>query len=99
MSFGASRRSFLTALGAMPAVALQRAKPTRYWTQEYWAQKGEVRLYMYRKRRTVPRVDERLPVLFLVHGSSISGRSTFDLDVPGNADYSMMNAFAGFGFD
>src|SRR5207302_1922660 len=29
----------------------------------------------------------------------LSGRSTFDLDVPGKADYSMMNAFAGFGFD
>jgi pimeloyl-ACP methyl ester carboxylesterase len=40
-----------------------------------------------------------LPVLFLVHGSSISGRSTFDLNVPGKDDYSMMNAFAGFGFD
>jgi len=40
-----------------------------------------------------------LPVLFLVHGSSLSGRSTFDIEAPGIGDYSMMNAFADFGFD
>jgi pimeloyl-ACP methyl ester carboxylesterase len=95
-----SRRSFLGALSAAPAAALQRPAPARYWTKEYRAQKGSVQLYMFRKRLTEPKPGERaLPVLFLVHGSSISGRSTFDLNVPNKGDYSMMNAFAGYGFD
>src|SRR5437764_15380940 len=99
MNSGSSRRSFLAALGAVPAVALQRPS-SRYWTKEYWAQKGDVRLYLFRKRRNAPKSGETpLPVLFLVHGSSLSGRSTFDLEAPGIGDYSMMNAFAGFGFD
>jgi alpha-beta hydrolase superfamily lysophospholipase len=45
-----------------------------------------------------PKAGENLPVLFLVHGSSLSARSTFDLDVPGQ-EYSLMNVFAGFGYD
>src|SRR6185437_842836 len=49
----------------------------------YWAKKGDVSLYLYRKRRSAPKPGEKpLPVLFLVHGSSISGRPTFDLTVP-----------------
>ena len=95
-----SRRSFLAALGAVPAVALQRTPTQSLWNREYWAQKGDVRLYMFRKRREAPREGEStLPVVFLVHGSSISGRSTFDLDARGKGEYSMMNVFAGYGFD
>ena len=54
---------------------------------EYWARKGAVKLYVYRKRAAAPRLLDAapLPVLFLVHGSSMSGRSTFDLTVPGQA--------------
>ncbi len=71
-----------------------------FWGAEYWAQKGDVKLYMYRKRVAAPAPGEApLPVLFLVHGSSFSGRSGFDLQVPGKPDYSMMEAFAGHGFD
>ena len=40
-----------------------------------------------------------LPVLSLVHGSSTSSRSSFDLTVPGHDEYSLMDKFAGFGFD
>src|SRR5215510_4253949 len=100
MSTGPSRRSFLAALGALPATALQRTPPQSFWTREYWAQKGDVRLYLFRKRREgAPENASPLPVLFLVHGSSLSGRSTFDLDARGKGEYSMMNAFAGYGFD
>ena len=100
MSTGPSRRSFLAALGALPATALQRTPPQSFWTREYWAQKGDVRLYLFRKRREgAPENGSPLPVLFLVHGSSISGRSTFDLDARGKGEYSMMNAFARYGFD
>jgi pimeloyl-ACP methyl ester carboxylesterase len=38
-------------------------------------------------------------VLFLVHGSSTSARTRFDLQVPGAGEYSMMNVFAQDGFD
>lgn len=43
------------------------------WSHEYWAQRGDVKLYMFRKRMRAPKPGEKpLPVLFLVHGSSIS---------------------------
>jgi alpha-beta hydrolase superfamily lysophospholipase len=70
------------------------------WSGEYWAKKGEVSLYLYRKRLAAPKDGEKpLPVLFLVHGSSISARPTFDLTVPGAGEYSLMNVFARAGFD
>lgn len=70
------------------------------WSAEYWAQKGNVRLYMFRKRASAPKTGEKpLPVFFLVHGSSFSGPSGFDLHVPGKADYSLMEKFAAYGYD
>ena len=40
------------------------------------------------------------PVLFMVHGSSNSSRTSYDLQVPGaKAEYSMMDVFARNGFD
>jgi pimeloyl-ACP methyl ester carboxylesterase len=75
-----------------------RAKTTT-WSAEYWAQKGDVKLYVYRKRSKAPEARGlALPVLFLVHGSSASGRSSFDLHVTGR-DYSLMDHFAGLGYD
>jgi pimeloyl-ACP methyl ester carboxylesterase len=35
----------------------------------------------------------------MVHGSSNSTRSSYDLSVPGNGEYSFMNVMAGYGFD
>jgi pimeloyl-ACP methyl ester carboxylesterase len=69
------------------------------WSAEYWAHKGRVRLYVYRKRAAAPKKGDPSPVLFLVHGSSMSSRSGFDLQVPGRADYSLMDYFAGLGYD
>jgi alpha-beta hydrolase superfamily lysophospholipase len=70
------------------------------WSSDYGAKKGDVSLYLYRKRLAAPKAgDKPLPVLFLVHGSSISGRPTFDLTVPGAGEYSLMNVFARAGFD
>ena len=70
------------------------------WQQEYWADKDGVKLYMFRKRLDAPvEVETPRPVLFLVHGSSFSGPSGFDLHVPGKTDYSLMEKFAGYGFD
>ncbi len=76
------------------------AGKTGVWSAEYWAQKRKVKLYAYRKRAGAPQKgEEPLPVLFLVHGSSMSGRSGFDLQVPGRADYSLMDHFARAGYD
>ena len=75
-----------------------RAKSSS-WSAEYWAKKGDVKLYVYRKRAKPPQsTGAVLPVLFLVHGSSASGRSSFDLHVPGR-DYSLMDHFARLGYD
>jgi pimeloyl-ACP methyl ester carboxylesterase len=61
---------------------------------EYFVHKGDVKLYVYRKRNATPG-----PVLFLVHGSTVSGRTTYDLQVPGRNDYSVMDHFAARGYD
>jgi pimeloyl-ACP methyl ester carboxylesterase len=63
---------------------------------EYWAKNGGVDLLMFRKRLTT---SNNAPVLFLVHGSSFSGTTGFDLQVPGRDDYSLMDRFAEAGFD
>ena len=70
------------------------------WSSEYRAQKGDIGLHVWRKRVGEPaKGTADKPLLFLVHGSSFSGRSGFDLQVPGKQGYSMMEAFAGWGFD
>tara|TARA_R110002126_G_scaffold5507_2_gene29149 strand:- start:197 stop:1105 length:909 start_codon:yes stop_codon:yes gene_type:complete len=63
---------------------------------EYWAQKGDVDLFIFRKR-AAGRTGQ--PVLFMVHGSSFCGPTGFDLQVPGRNDYSQMDRFARAGFD
>jgi alpha-beta hydrolase superfamily lysophospholipase len=57
---------------------------------------GDVARCLYRKR--LAGAGAR-PILFLVHGSSNSALSSFDLAVPGRGEYSMMNVFAMRGFD
>jgi pimeloyl-ACP methyl ester carboxylesterase len=70
------------------------------WSAEYWTMKGEIKLYIYRKRVGAPVAGEKpRPVLFMVHGSSNSSRTSYDLHVPGKAEYSMMDVFARNGFD
>ena len=61
---------------------------------DYTVKKGDVSLAVYRKRGR----DGKRPVLFLVHGSSNSALSSFDLVAPGG-EYSTMNVFAELGFD
>lgn len=68
------------------------------WSAEYWAKKGDVELNMFRKRLGAPDGEAR-PILFLVHGSSVCSRTTFDLTVPGKPGYSTMDWFAERGFD
>jgi pimeloyl-ACP methyl ester carboxylesterase len=83
------RRSALAALAVAAGAA----------PHEYQAQKTRdgktIRLAMYRKHPG----GGKLPVLFLVHGSSGAALSGFDLHVPGHDDYSVMDRFARAGFD
>jgi alpha-beta hydrolase superfamily lysophospholipase len=70
------------------------------WSGEYWAAKGDVKLNLWRKRAIAPQAGaSALPVLFLVHGSSNSARTSFDLAVPGKGEYSLMDVFARYGYD
>ena len=97
-----ARRSVIAGAGAGLASSLvgtanAQAKP-EIQASEYWAQKGEVKLYLYRKR-AAPQAGVVQPVLFLVHGSSNSSRASYDLSVPGKGEYSLMNVMAGYGFD
>ena len=92
---GASAGLMTSFTGA--ANAQESAKP-EIQASEYWTQKGDVKLYIYRKRAAA-KAGEKQPVVFLVHGSSISSRPSFDLTVPGKPGYSMMDDFAAHGFD
>jgi pimeloyl-ACP methyl ester carboxylesterase len=84
------------AQAAAPAAAAQGD----IWSAEYWAHKGGTRLNLWRKRVGAPRPGEPArPVLFLVHGSSFSTRVSYDMQVPGNVEYSAMNIFAREGYD
>ena len=80
-----------------PEAKAQAAKP-EIAASEYWAKKGDTKLYLYRKRVTPKPGDPAQPVLFLVHGSSNSSRSSYDLNLPGK-EYSLMNVMAGYGYD
>jgi pimeloyl-ACP methyl ester carboxylesterase len=62
---------------------------------EHWTQKGDVKLFLWEKRRAQNRPD-RGTILF-VHGSSMASQPTFDLQVPGRPG--AMDYFAGQGFD
>jgi len=79
--------------------AAETAPAGEIWSSEYWAKKGDIPLWVYRKRVGEPKPGEPArPVLFFVHGSSVSSR-VFDLSVPGHGEYSVMNEFARYGFD
>ena len=101
MTEGASRRGLLAGAAIGGALAAQGAAAEEaVWSAEYWAEKGPVKLSLFRKRLGAPRPGEAPnPVLFLVHGSSNSARPSFDLTVPGKGEYSLMNVFARLGYD
>ncbi|HEX5319946.1 MAG TPA: alpha/beta fold hydrolase [Stellaceae bacterium] len=79
---------------ADPHPYLRPAEPPR--RTDYTVEKGGIPLAVYRKRQSGAGAK---PVLFLVHGSSNSALSSFDLSVPGDEEYSSMNVFAGLGYD
>jgi alpha-beta hydrolase superfamily lysophospholipase len=87
-------------IAGLPGTPAQAQNEAPIWSAEYWANKGNVRLNLWRKRAGAPKPGEpALPILFLVHGSSNSTRSSYDLEVPGRGEYSFMNVFARYGYD
>jgi pimeloyl-ACP methyl ester carboxylesterase len=107
---GPNRRNVISGLGlaaaaaAIPSVGARAATAT-FGTQgsfnkEYTVKKGEVKLQLYRRRAKEPVAGAAaLPVLIMVHGSSIGALSSWDLTVPGAGEYNMMNVFSRFGYD
>ena len=67
--------------------------------EEYRATKGAVSLYLWRKRSADRPPSAARPPIVLVHGSSLSGRPSYDLTVPGHPDYSFMDWLAARGWD
>ncbi|HMI97028.1 MAG TPA: alpha/beta fold hydrolase [Micropepsaceae bacterium] len=109
---GPSRRTVLsgvalaaaaTAISTLPAGQAQAqaaAQATTFWDKEYTANKGDVKLQLYRRRLKEPVAGQApLTTLVMVHGSSIAAKSSWDLNVPGAGEYSMMNVFARLGYD
>jgi pimeloyl-ACP methyl ester carboxylesterase len=83
----------------LPVQSAAAAEGGDIWSSEYWTKKGDIPLWMFRKRVGAPKAGEpSRPVLFLVHGSSVTSR-TYDLHVPGHGEYSVMDVFARYGFD
>jgi pimeloyl-ACP methyl ester carboxylesterase len=70
--------------------------------KEHWTRKGDVKLFLWQKSPTTGNKTSdpgsRATILF-VHGSSMGSQPTFDLEVPGRADSSVMEWFAARGFD
>jgi pimeloyl-ACP methyl ester carboxylesterase len=85
-------------LAAAPTLALPESSLSqgRVVADEFWADKKGVKLWVYRKRLegAAPRAR-----LFCVHGSSYSGKTMFDLQVPDRESYSMMDIFARLGYE
>jgi pimeloyl-ACP methyl ester carboxylesterase len=65
--------------------------------REHWTQKGSSKLFLWEKPAGVS--PGRLGTILFVHGSSMASQPTFDLQVPGRSDSSVMDHFARLGFD
>ncbi len=63
---------------------------------EHWTDKGDVRLFLWEKPATA---QPKAGTILFVHGSSMASQPTFDLQVPGRTDSSVMDWFARRGFD
>lgn len=62
---------------------------------EHWVRKDGVRLFLWQKKAGgAPR-----GTILFVHGSSMASQPTFDLEVPGRPHSSVMEWFAGRGYD
>lgn len=65
--------------------------------QEHWTDNAGKKLFLWEKRSTNP--DQSRGIVLFVHGSSMASTPTFDLQVPGRPNSSVMDYFASQGFD
>src|ERR1700693_2121049 len=65
--------------------------------EEHWTSKGDARLFMWEKYVGDPA--GTVGTILFVHGSSMASQPTFDLQVPGRSDSSVMDWFARRGYD
>src|SRR5215471_6825057 len=99
LGVGAGVLGLTSAAHAQGATIAAPAPSGDIWRSEYWTNKGDIKLNIYRKRVGAPAAGEKArPVLFMVHGSSNSARTSYDLQVPGQ-QFSMMDVFARYGYD
>jgi len=63
---------------------------------EHWVEHVGLKLYVWEKSLGSP---TGKPVVVLAHGSATAGRESFDLQVPGQPSYSLMDVLAREGFD
>jgi pimeloyl-ACP methyl ester carboxylesterase len=77
----------------------EMSKPTAAITgQDHWTTKdGGVKLFMFEK--CVGNPAKTIGTILFVHGSSMAGQPTFDLQVPGRPDSSVMDFFARQNYD
>src|SRR5215468_6634406 len=67
-------------------------------SKDHWTTKDEgVKLFLFEKCAGDPA--KALGTILFVHGSSMASQPTFDLQVPGRADSSVMDHFASRGYD
>jgi pimeloyl-ACP methyl ester carboxylesterase len=106
------RRRYLALLGLMPSAfatnlsfaqgASTGKSPTTNLIEgrEYWVNRKvgtqNVRLFLWRKRIVG---NTSKGVILFIHGSSMAGTPTFDLQIPGKPEYSAMDTFARLGYD
>ena len=64
--------------------------------QSHWVEHDGLRLHVWQKCAGMP---GQQPVIVLAHGSATAGRESFDLQVPGQPGYSLMDVLARAGFD
>jgi alpha-beta hydrolase superfamily lysophospholipase len=67
---------------------------TEHWTTKRTAE-GDVRLFVWRKRAA----EAAKGSIVWVHGSSVQSLPAFDLQIPGRPESSVMDWFAGLGYD
>jgi hypothetical protein len=67
---------------------MERIRGRDHWTTKPTPD-GDVRLFLWEK--TVPAGTTKRGAILFVHGSSMASTPTFDLDVPGRPDSSVMD--------
>ena len=106
------RRRYLAWLGLAPSVLATKLSfaqgepvkksPSNSFIEgrEYWVNRKvdaqNIRLFLWRKRIVG---NTAKGVILFIHGSSMAGTPTFDLQIPGKPEYSAMDTFARLGYD